>query len=101
MALDDASYVPTPPTRTPHHDELAETIWTSLGEQTVAVPDARTAEKVLPKLADRLKTPLSQREDSASEVERIRDANKIKMLKRQTYGRSSFPLLCKRSLLMD
>lgn len=74
MALDDASYVPTPPTRTPHHDELAETIWTSLGEQAVAVPDARTAEKVLPKLADRLKTRgWSQREDSASEVERIRD----------------------------
>jgi transposase len=57
--------------------DLAEAIWTALDEQTVTVPGTRTAETVLSKLAESLKTVLAQRETTANDVERILDAHPL------------------------
>lgn len=53
---------------------LVEDIFTALQEQTVVVPGSTAAETVLPRLADSLKTVLLQREELASQVERMLDA---------------------------
>ncbi|MDR7304553.1 transposase [Haloactinomyces albus] len=57
--------------------ELTDKIWTALGEQTVSVAGTRTAETVLPKLAESLKTVLSQRKTTADEVDTLLEAHPL------------------------
>ncbi|WP_330256881.1 IS110 family transposase [Nocardia sp. NBC_00565] len=52
---------------------LVEEILAALPQQTVTVPGARSAEIVLPKLADSLKTTLLQRQTLAEDIERMLD----------------------------
>ncbi len=56
-------------------EKLVADIWTALGEQTVTVPGTATADTVLPRLADSLKTVLQQRKQVATEVEDIIDVH--------------------------
>ncbi|EQD84472.1 transposase IS110 [Saccharopolyspora erythraea D] len=65
-------------TRAPRMGQaLVEAIVSALDEQTVSVPGAKTAELVLPRLADSLKTVLQQRRTVADEVEGILDAHPL------------------------
>lgn len=57
--------------------ELVEAIMTALGEQTVAVPGAGAAERVLPRLAATLTSTLDQRAELAAEVEQVLDAHPL------------------------
>ncbi|GLZ02279.1 hypothetical protein Acsp02_95300 [Actinoplanes sp. NBRC 103695] len=50
---------------------LVEQVLTALDEQTVTVPGTAAAETVLPRLADSLRQVLQQRDQVATEVERI------------------------------
>jgi len=56
---------------------LVDDIFTALGEQTVLVPGSTAAETVLPRLAGSLKTVLRQRDELASEAERMLDAHPL------------------------
>ncbi|RSM51721.1 IS110 family transposase [Amycolatopsis sp. WAC 01376] len=57
--------------------KLVEDILTALDEQTVTVAGTAAADKILPRLADSLKTVLQQRKTVASEVEEILDAHPL------------------------
>lgn len=59
---------------------LAEDIFTALAEQTVLVPGFAAAETVLPRLAGSLKTILQQRNELATEVERMLDAHPLSQI---------------------
>jgi transposase len=56
---------------------VIEDIFTALQEQTVVVPGSTAVETVLPRLANSLKTVLLQREELASQVERMLDAHPL------------------------
>ncbi|WP_116206789.1 IS110 family transposase [Amycolatopsis circi] len=57
--------------------KLVENILAALDEQTVTVAGTAAADKILPRLADNLKTVLQQRKTIASEVEEILDAHPL------------------------
>jgi transposase len=57
--------------------KLVADILAALDEQTVTVPGTSAAERVLPRLAESLKTVLQQRKSIASEVEEILDAHPL------------------------
>lgn len=57
--------------------KLVEQILAALAEQTVTVPGTAAADRVLPRLADSLKTVLAQRKTVAAEVEEILDAHPL------------------------
>ncbi|UMP07069.1 IS110 family transposase [Amycolatopsis sp. EV170708-02-1] len=57
--------------------KLVENILAALHEQTVTVAGTAAADKILPRLADNLKTVLQQRKTVASEVEEILDAHPL------------------------
>lgn len=59
---------------------LAEDIFTALAEQSVLVPGCAAAETVLPRLAGSLKTILQQRNELATEVERMLDAHPLSQI---------------------
>ena len=56
---------------------LVEAILTALDQQTVTVPGSQAAETILPRLADSLRDVLRQRDQVASEVERMLDAHPL------------------------
>jgi transposase len=58
-------------------ERLVEQILAALDEQTVVVPGTAAAETVLPRLADSLQDVLRQRDQVASEVERMLDAHPL------------------------
>lgn len=58
-------------------DKLIQAILAALNEQTVTVPGATAAETILPRLADSLRDVLRQRDQVASEVERMLDAHPL------------------------
>jgi transposase len=58
-------------------DKLVAGILTALDEQTVTVPGTAAADRVLPRLAESLKTVLGQRKTLAGEVEEILDAHPL------------------------
>jgi transposase len=58
-------------------DKLICDLLAALDEQTVTVPGTNAAERVLPHLAESLKTVLQQRTSIASEVEEILDAHPL------------------------
>ncbi|AUI61534.1 IS110 family transposase [Amycolatopsis sp. BJA-103] len=57
--------------------KLAEDILAALDEQTVTVAGTAAADKILPRLADSLKTVLQQRKTVAAEAEEILDAHPL------------------------
>ena len=57
--------------------KLVADILAALDEQTVVVPGTNTADTVLPRLAQSLKTVLTQRKTVAAEVEEILDAHPL------------------------
>jgi transposase len=56
---------------------LVEQILAALDEQTVSVPGSRSAETILPRLADSLRDVLRHRDQVAGEVERMLDAHPL------------------------
>jgi transposase len=58
-------------------ERLVEDIFTALGEQSVTVPGTAAAEKILPRLADSLRSVLDQRDQVAREVEGMLDAHPL------------------------
>ena len=56
---------------------LIDAVLTALDEQTVTVPGTAVAETVLPRLADSLRQVLQQRDQVATEVEKILDAHPL------------------------
>ncbi|MGK5682411.1 IS110 family transposase [Actinoplanes sp. URMC 104] len=58
-------------------ESLVEQIMTELEEQTVTVPGATAAEKILPRLADSLREVLLQRDQVGAEVEGMLDAHPL------------------------
>lgn len=58
-------------------DRLVEQILTALVEQTVVVPGAAAAETILPKLAASLRTVLDQRDQIATQVDKVLDAHPL------------------------
>lgn len=58
-------------------EKLVDAIHAALDEQTVIVPGTDAADRVLPRLADSLKTVLAQRKTVAAEVEEILDAHPL------------------------
>jgi transposase len=57
--------------------KLVSALWAALDEQTVVVPGTAAADRVLPRLAESLKTVLAQRSELAGEVEEILDAHPL------------------------
>ncbi|MDW5325337.1 IS110 family transposase [Plantactinospora sp. KLBMP9567] len=57
--------------------KLVEAILTALDQQTVTVPGSQAAETILPRLADSLRDVSRQRDQVASEVERMLDAHPL------------------------
>jgi transposase len=57
--------------------KLADAIISALDEQTVTVPGTAAAETILPRLADSLRQVLRQRDQVATEVERMLDAHPL------------------------
>ncbi|MFK0247123.1 IS110 family transposase [Amycolatopsis azurea] len=57
--------------------KLAEDVLAALDEQTVTVAGTAAADKILPRLADSLKTVLQQRKAVAAEAEKILDAHPL------------------------
>ena len=59
------------------YEAFVDAIMTALDEQTVTVPGTKTAELVLPKLADQLAGLLKQRADAAKQVEKMLAAHPL------------------------
>jgi transposase len=58
-------------------ERLIERIMAALDEQTVVVPGTAAAETILPRLADSLRDVLQQRDQVATEVDRMLDAHPL------------------------